>query len=147
MGTREERKRQKWREANQRWRATRTPEQIEKGRESHRKWRARMTPEQVRARREAGRKRYRENLDAERGRRLKRRFGMTLEDWDTMFEAQGGKCALCLQVPTSTLHVDHCHETGRIRSLLCSHCNKLLGIVERYSGLIEQMRNYLRGHK
>jgi hypothetical protein len=60
---------------------------------------------------------------------LKRKYGMTIEDYDRMLEAQGGGCAICGRPPREdiSLHVDHDHETGRIRGLLCFPCNNTLG--------------------
>ncbi|SFN89800.1 Recombination endonuclease VII [Geodermatophilus obscurus] len=42
-----------------------------------------------------------------------------------MLAEQGGLCAICVKAPAE--HVDHCHETGRVRALLCSNCNGGLG--------------------
>ena len=60
---------------------------------------------------------------------LRRRYGITLEDYDRMLETQGGGCAICGRPPRTdiSLHVDHDHETGRIRGLLCFPCNNTLG--------------------
>jgi hypothetical protein len=57
---------------------------------------------------------------------LKRKFGMTLDDYERMLKAQGGVCAICGEARPEerTLHVDHDHETGAIRGLLCFRCNK-----------------------
>jgi hypothetical protein len=57
---------------------------------------------------------------------IKRLYGLELADWDQMVIGQLGCCAICLQ-PGLELHVDHCHETGVIRGLLCSNCNNGLG--------------------
>jgi hypothetical protein len=60
---------------------------------------------------------------------LKRKYGMTVEEYDEMFRSQGGVCAICGAEPTPgiSLHVDHCHETGAIRGLCCFRCNNALG--------------------
>lgn len=61
---------------------------------------------------------------------LKRRYGITLRDYQRMLENQSGSCALCFRKPKRRkLHVDHCHRTGRIRGLLCSRCNQALGAL------------------
>ena len=72
----------------------------------------------------AGRKR--ENRDTH----LRRTFGITLEDFEVMLAAQGGGCAICGRAaPAGTsLHVDHDHETGVVRGLLCFTCNGALGM-------------------
>lgn len=65
---------------------------------------------------------------------LKRRFGITLDDYNKMLEAQGGVCAIC-RLPevvmergrVRNLHVDHDHDTNAIRGLLCDACNRGLG--------------------
>jgi hypothetical protein len=55
----------------------------------------------------------------------KRRYGVTPEVWAEMLERQGGVCALCEE--KKELHVDHCHETKKVRGLLCMTCNTALG--------------------
>ncbi|KKM22963.1 hypothetical protein LCGC14_1620000 [marine sediment metagenome] len=62
---------------------------------------------------------------------LRSKFGLTLEDYDRMFEAQGGVCAICGYPPKNkALNVDHNHDTGTIRGLLCGGCNSFLGRVQ-----------------
>lgn len=63
-----------------------------------------------------------------------RAFGLTQEGYLTLLHEQQGVCKICLKPETSVrqgsvlaLAVDHCHKTGRVRGLLCSHCNKGLG--------------------
>ena len=64
---------------------------------------------------------------------LKNRFGMTVEEYDAMVAAQGGACAICKQPETAAgktrLSVDHCHESGEVRGLLCSRCNNAIGLL------------------
>ena len=65
---------------------------------------------------------------------LKKKYGISLEDFDMMLEKQDFSCALCkTKKPkghSNQWHVDHCHTTGRIRGLLCSQCNTVLGQYE-----------------
>lgn len=58
-----------------------------------------------------------------------KQYGITPEDYDEMHAAQGGVCAICLgDCPTGRrLAVDHCHETGSVRGLLCLKCNTGIG--------------------
>src|SRR5882757_6258187 len=58
------------------------------------------------------------------------RLGITEQQWAEMFESQKGVCAICsnpqpLKHRKKFLAVDHCHESGKIRGLLCSSCNLL----------------------
>lgn len=59
-------------------------------------------------------------------------YGITLEDYDRMFAAQGGVCAVCGREPPDgrRFAVDHDHVTGRVRSLLCARCNLCVGYLE-----------------
>jgi hypothetical protein len=60
---------------------------------------------------------------------LKYRYGLSLERWAEMLAEQGGRCAICRVRPTEEkrLSVDHDHETGENRGLLCQECNLGLG--------------------
>lgn len=73
-------------------------------------------------------------FEKERNRRtvLRLKYGITPETYDEMLEAQGGVCAICRQPPDRGrmfLDVDHCHESGRVRGLLCSGCNRAIGLM------------------
>lgn len=58
-----------------------------------------------------------------------RRYGITDGDYETMLLAQGFRCAICFHPPPDgrRLAIDHCHETGKVRGLLCTSCNLGLG--------------------
>lgn len=58
--------------------------------------------------------------------RLKSRYGLTPEEFKALYEAQRGLCCLCL-TQLEDPHVDHCHETGVVRGILCKQCNLGLG--------------------
>ena len=69
-----------------------------------------------------------------RASRLKRKYGLTIEQYEAIVESQDGKCLACHKVPSgkahsSRLHLDHCHTTGRLRGMLCYQCNLALGLV------------------
>jgi hypothetical protein len=81
--------------------------------------------------------------DSQRQHQLKHRYGITIEEYETMLEAQGGVCAVCGSPPKrKRLHVDHDHETGDVRALLCAPCNTALAVVEN-STLLQDLLNYL----
>jgi Autographiviridae endonuclease VII len=58
---------------------------------------------------------------------LKRKYGMTPEEFDQRREDQNNRCGMCRDPFTKTPHVDHNHTTGRVRALLCTNCNSALG--------------------
>jgi len=71
---------------------------------------------------------YRANKDRLRERDLKRLYGMTLADYHNLYNEQDGVCRICKSDNNGkTLDVDHCHETGKVRGLLCRSCNLLIG--------------------
>ena len=65
---------------------------------------------------------------------LRRRYNITEEDFNEMVEKQEGLCAICKRPELNgykgrtDLCVDHNHETGTVRGLLCNHCNRALGL-------------------
>jgi hypothetical protein len=70
------------------------------------------------------------------------RYGITNEEWLAIDVAQGGKCAIC--GVSGKLVVDHCHETDRVRGLLCQPCNKLLGNAKDREETLLAAIEYLR---
>lgn len=66
---------------------------------------------------------------ARRAQNMQTRYGLTPEDADAMLAAQGGVCAICREVPMRAV-VDHNHETGKARGVLCHACNVALAHVE-----------------
>ncbi len=57
-----------------------------------------------------------------------RKYGITETEYQERFEKQNGLCVICGKAqPNKRLSVDHCHETGKVRGLLCSKCNYVLG--------------------
>jgi hypothetical protein len=84
--------------------------------------------EPVRTERHQERQRQRYRVDARRSKNLRAKFGLTLDEYHEMLEAQGGVCKVCGGVNIDRrLAVDHCHATGRVRGLLCGLCNIGLG--------------------
>lgn len=73
---------------------------------------------------------------------LRRRYNMTLEDWQLQHEIQAGKCAIC-ENEVDTLCVDHDHDSGNIRGLLCHKCNKGLGLLGDTLQRIERAYIYM----
>jgi hypothetical protein len=77
--------------------------------------------------------------------RLRRDFGIGVEDYNTMFRNQNGVCAIC-KLSCSTgkrLSVDHCHDTGKVRGLLCTNCNNGIGHLMDSIELLAEAIRYL----
>lgn len=84
-----------------------------------------------------------------RNAKYKARFGITLDDFERMEASQGGVCAVCGNPPDAWrtyLCVDHDHDTGVVRELLCDRCNRALGQVQDSVEVLEALIAYLRKH-
>lgn len=90
-----------------------------------------------------------------RNQRFKRRYGITLKDYNTLLDNQKGLCFLCGHPPSGihssgrphVLHVDHDHSTGKVRSLLCTQCNRGLGYFKEDIELLKRAIGYLNDHR
>jgi len=107
------------------------------------KWQQ-ANPERLNAYRHEYRRRP-ERVAADRESYLKRKYGITLADYARMLEAQNGVCAICGEPRPDerTLHVDHDHESGAIRGLLCFRCNNALGDLREEYELFRRAADYL----
>ncbi|MDX2540895.1 endonuclease VII domain-containing protein [Streptomyces sp. WI04-05B] len=74
---------------------------------------------------------------------LKRQYGMTEAERDEMIASQMGLCVICLKAPP--VHVDHCHETGRVRGVLCFNCNSAIGKLGDDPDAVRRAAAYLEG--
>lgn len=78
-----------------------------------------------------------------------RRFGLTPEQYDDMLAAQQFSCAICRKHQTlfkRRLAVDHHHETGKVRALLCDNCNKGIGCLQEDPEIFAAAVAYLKEH-
>lgn len=105
-------------------------------------------PERFRTQHKEWRDANREHLRTYHRKKLYGLDGTTFQD---LLEAQDGKCAICGREPSGrprdkVLHVDHDHETGIVRALLCHDCNKALGCLRDSSEIAEKAMRYLRQH-
>jgi hypothetical protein len=79
---------------------------------------------------------------------LKAAYNLSLEDYDKIFDKQNGVCAICGKPQlTKRLFVDHSHKTGRVRGLLCSNCNFLVGFAKDNSDILIAAIHYLKEGK
>ena len=83
---------------------------------------------------------------------LKKYFGITIDDYQSMLEKQKYVCAICCEREVEVNHktnnindlsVDHCHSTGKVRGLLCTKCNQGLGCFKDSKDLLRRASDYL----
>jgi hypothetical protein len=71
-----------------------------------------------------------------------KRYGITIETYTSMCVAQDNRCAIC-HLSELKLHVDHDHKTGLVRGLLCTSCNKMLGLAYDNPDILTEGASYL----
>lgn len=90
-------------------------------------------------------------VESSRRTHLKRKYNMTLEEYNVMLENQNGVCKICGEPENCSrnkfLAVDHCHETNKIRGLLCTNCNRSVGLLKENVETLNKMIEYLKTHK
>jgi hypothetical protein len=90
----------------------------------------------------------RRNPHMPRKARLKRLYGLTITQYESLLEQQRGVCAVCLEPPRKIrLAVDHNHATGKTRGLLCAKCNRAVGCVGDNHTTAKHLTNYIRKHQ
>ena len=75
-----------------------------------------------------------------------RKFGITVAEYEEMLAAQEGVCAIfggLPNAPGNRLHVDHCHDSQRVRGLLCGRCNRAIGLLGDDHQLLAKAAAYL----
>jgi len=112
------------------------------------KWREKNKEKYNQAARE-----WRKKQPAEKwyARNLQRYYKIDLETYYKMLISQNYKCSCCGKAhnpekKNGRLHVDHCHKTSKVRALLCSNCNNLLGHAKESLEILENMKNYIIRH-
>lgn len=84
-----------------------------------------------------------------------RNYGITQSELEAMKANQNNRCFLCegegfligKNGHNERLAVDHCHETGRVRRLLCHNCNRALGLMRDNPGLLRRAADYIEEHQ
>lgn len=88
----------------------------------------------------------RKSRDSSKRSKLKRQYGLTEEDLKDILEKQDGACAICGGPPGKQgFHIDHNHDTGKVRGLLCGVCNTSLGGFRDSTQVLESAILYLKG--
>ena len=84
-----------------------------------------------------------------------RLYEITLEQYNALFQSQNGLCAICGKPETvvvkgtgtvQRLAIDHCHTTGKVRELLCSKCNRVIGYMEKLLSSSSPYMAYIQSH-
>jgi len=86
-----------------------------------------------------------------RNNRFLQNYNLTSEQVDGMIARQGGRCAICSRTPEPdslgrTLRVDHCHDTDKVREMLCNLCNTALGKFKDDVDILQNAITYLEEH-
>ena len=83
--------------------------------------------------------------------KLKRSYGITLDEYNKLLSKQNNKCAICnidnngkYRNKARAFAVDHCHSTNKIRGLLCSDCNTGIGLLKDNINFLESAIKYLK---
>jgi hypothetical protein len=100
-----------------------------------------------RRRRKADPDKYREMGKLSERRRKVKRYGLTQESYAQMWTDQDKQCAICKvkEAPHGRFwHTDHCHTTGKVRGILCHHCNLMLGNARDSITNLENAISYLK---
>jgi hypothetical protein len=90
-----------------------------------------------------------ENIERNKNYKLIKRYNLTLEQFNDKLKNQNNKCTLCYTTFDEKINkacVDHNHQTGKIRDILCFFCNSTLGLVKENKNILNNMINYLNKH-
>jgi hypothetical protein len=86
-------------------------------------------------------------------RNLRHNYDMSVEQYQRMLTEQGGLCVICRKPEKKKrkgvlqkLSVDHCHTSGRVRGLLCSRCNLMIGMAHENPEILARAIDYLKPH-
>lgn len=122
-----------------------TPEQRKKRTEYMRLWREKNRGKHNQQARNSHIRNRHKHADKNINRYLIKKYGITSEQKEQMFNSQNRKCLICKLTieKRRSIHVDHCHITGEIRGILCHMCNTKLGWYEKHA---ESIKNYLNNY-
>jgi len=70
-------------------------------------------------------------------------YGLSDQEFKEMKDAQGNRCLICTNEFTKTPHIDHCHDTGKVRGLLCGDCNTGIGLLREDVANLHRAITYL----
>ena len=93
---------------------------------------------------------YKRNRDKQVDARLKKKFGITLDQYKIKLDKQNSRCIICGRTPEENgkmLAVDHNHTLNEVRDLLCNNCNVCIGFIEKNKMDTNKLEWYLTRHK
>lgn len=110
-------------------------------------WNAR-NPDRAQENKRAWRKRNPEQRERACWAEILRNHGVTREQYESMLASQNGVCAICQQpnAINRRLHVDHDHNSGKVRGLLCTNCNPMLGFAKDNKEVLRAAIAYLENN-
>lgn len=74
-------------------------------------------------------------------------YGLVQDDLQRMIAEQKNECSICAaSFEDVNMHIDHCHSTGKVRSLLCSRCNQAIGLIDESIERADKIKQYLQRH-
>lgn len=117
----------------------------DKHRAANKRWYKKVGPEYYRRQRKLQSRRDRYNIE------LRYKYGITIDDYDVMWTNQDGRCAICGATnpggQRTHFCVDHDHQTGIVRGLLCRDCNKGLGAFRDSQSALKAAIKYLQEYQ
>ena len=73
-----------------------------------------------------------------------KKYGITVDQYYSMKDSQNNCCAICNDSFNNVAdHIDHCHNSGKVRALLCHHCNTGLGLLKENTYIMKKMIDYV----
>lgn len=94
-------------------------------------------------------KHYEEHREEARWQAVFKKYGLTQQSWSKLFESQGSCCAVCRSESPNWGRgwlIDHCHTSGKIRGVVCTNCNLLIGHAQDNISILEATIKYLLRH-
>lgn len=93
---------------------------------------------------------HQDHVLAYRRRKLLEKYGITPQEYDKLLAEQDGRCKICASAKPGpferNFYVDHCHETGKVRGLLCGSCNLAIGQFDDNPGTLRRAALYVELH-
>jgi hypothetical protein len=77
---------------------------------------------------------------------FKRYYGISIAEKEQLLIIQNNCCGICKQAFSNSkaTHIDHCHITSKVRGILCSNCNTMLGLAKDNQEILQNAINYLK---